>query len=174
MWPGFAWHCRASNRYQCHRGTKLALLQTDCTCPLCKHNNAELSLGCKACPRTSSPAGGRDGSNTEVLTSSWLASLEDKPPSKNVVMCGSFSWVFLHFISYYVCPVVNLSFYFPIKLLIKDDVVKTKDIFSKIFFGGHLIIFLKPKSGLLLLDTVFKQACHSPGTLVNLFQMAGL
>lgn len=142
-----------------HDGTRL----------LCKHNSAELSLGYKACPRTYSPARGHDGSNTEVLTSAWLASLEDKLPSMNFVMCGPFSWVFLHFISIMCAPLLISPFISPIKLLIKDDVVKTKGIFSKIFFGGHLISFLKPKSGLLLLDTVFKQGCHSPGTLVNFY-----
>lgn len=62
-------------------------------------------------------------------------------------------------------PSWRSCFSLPIKLLIKDDVLKTKAVFFRILFGGHLMCFFfiylkKHKNRLLTLETVFKQDLH--------------
>lgn len=66
----------------------------------------------KASPSSYCPARGGAGNSMEVPTSSWVASLEDKLPSKNDNV-GSFLLGISAFHIYYVCPIVILSSYSP-------------------------------------------------------------
>lgn len=89
-----------------------------------------------------------DGNKLKALTSPWLASLEDKPFFQGCCNVLAFLLGISVFDIYYMCPVVDLSLFFPMKLLIKYDVLKNKGCFlqNPLWWLSNVFFFFSVKA----------------------------